>query len=436
MTAYAVGAALFGFVVVYLGLGVWVFAGIMLVAMTSLLLILGFPIERIGALAKTSMFRSATGWELSALPLFIFMGEIVFRTDVAERLFRGLAPVADRIPGRLFHTNIAGCTLFGAVSGSSAATAATVGKITTGALAQRNYNLDLTIGSLAAGGSLGLLIPPSIVMIVYGVVAEVSIAKLFIAGFIPGFFIAGAFSAYIACRCWLRPDLSPGDRSRPGVIEILRGLAALWPVFVLIGIVMGAIYSGIATPTEAAAVGVATTFAVVAVTRQLSWGLLGDSAMAATRTSCMIITIMIAASLLSTTLAYLHVPTNLAAAVRESGLGPYGLIIAIGILYILLGCFLDGVSITVMTIPVVLPLVLDAGFNPIWFGVFLIVLVELGQITPPIGFNLFVLQGLTGEPLSRVALAAAPFGFIMLMCLAVLTMFPAVVLWLPNLVQL
>jgi len=435
MGAYGLSIAVFALAFAYLGIGVWVFAGIFLVSVSSQLFLLDFPIDRIAALAKASMFRSATGWELSALPLFIWMGEIVFRTDVANRLFRGLAPIADRVPGRLYHTNVAGCTLFGAVCGSSAATAATVGKITVKALSQRGYNLDLSIGSLAAAGSLGLLIPPSIVMIVYGVVAEVSIAKLFIAGFIPGFLISGVFSSYVMLRCWLRPELAPvgGDASRG--MEAVRAMLGLWPVILLIGVVMGAIYSGIATPTEAAAVGVGTTFAIAAVTRQLTWTLIRESAMAAVRSSCMIMSIMVAAALLSSTLAYLHIPTDLAKLVQSSGLGPYQLIFAIGLLYLVLGCFLDGVSITVMTIPVVLPLVLAAGFDPIWFGIFLIVMVELGQITPPVGFNLFVLQGLTGQPLARVAWAAAPFGLLMLACLTVFTVWPEIVLWLPNLLQ-
>jgi len=436
MGAYGLSVAVFALAFAYLGIGVWVFAGVLLVGVSSQFLLLDFPLERIAALARASMFRSATSWELSALPLFIWMGEIVFRTDVAERLFRGLSPIANRVPGRLLHTNVAGCTLFGAVCGSSAATAATVGKITTTAFSQRGYNLDLSIGSLAAAGSLGLLIPPSIVMIVYGVVAEVSIAKLFIAGFVPGFVISAVFSSYVMLRCWLRPDLAPVETGHAvSGPQAVRAMLDLWPVILLIGVVMGAIYTGVATPTEAAAVGVAITFAIALVTRQLTWTLLRESSMAAVRSSCMIMAIMIAAALLSTTLAYLHIPTDLARLVQSSGLGPYHLILAIGLLYLMLGCFLDGVSITVMTIPVVLPLVTAAGFDPIWFGIFLIVMVELGQITPPVGFNLFVLQGLTGQPLARVAWAAAPFGVLMMTCLAVFTIWPGIVLWLPNLLQ-
>jgi C4-dicarboxylate transporter, DctM subunit len=433
VTAYLLSSAVFGFVVAYLGLGIWIFAGLLLVSITSLLLLLGFPLDRVGALARASIFRSATGWELSALPLFIWMGEIVFRTDVSERLFRGLAPIVDRVPGRLFHTNVAGCTLFGAVCGSSAATAATVGKITTTALDQRGYDQNLTMGSLAAAGSLGLLIPPSIVMIVYGVIAEVSIAKLFIAGFVPGFLIAGVFSIFIALRCTLNPALAPRHSVVQDLSSALRSVALLWPVLVLIAVVMGAIYSGIATPTEAAAVGVFATIVIVVATGQFGWALMRDSALAAVRTSAMIVAIMISASLLSMTLAYLHIPTDLANAVRASGLGPFQLIFAIGVLYLVLGCFLDGVSITVMTMPIVLPLVVGAGFDPLWFGIFLVIMVELAQITPPVGFNLFVLQGLTGAPLSRVAIAAAPFGVLMLLCLTVLTIYPGIVLWLPRL---
>ncbi|MGX1309517.1 C4-dicarboxylate transporter DctM subunit [Amorphus suaedae] len=435
MGAEVIGLILLGLVVLYLGLGLWVFAGVLLVGITGQMLLLGFPVERVANLARVSIFRSATGWELSALPLFIWMGEIAFRTDVADRLFRGLAPLADRVPGRLLHTSTSACTLFGAVSGSSAATAATVGKIINRALEDRGYDSSLTVGSLAAAGTLGLLIPPSIVMIVYGVVAEVSIAKLFLAGVVPGLLIASVFSAYIMVRCAINPALSPAHGDRPGLWEAVRALGQLWPILLLVVIVMGAIYSGIATPTEAAAVGVAATLVVVTITGQFSFQLLAASSMAAVRTSCMIMAIMIAASLLSTTLAYLHVPTDLTNFVRQSDLGPYQLILAVGLLFLVLGCFLDGVSITVMTMPVVLPLVVAQGFDPIWFGIFLLVMVELAQITPPVGFNLFVLQGLTGQPLSRVARAAAPFGLLMAGCLVVLTAWPGIVLWLPGLMR-
>lgn len=435
MDTYLLSLAVFGIIFLYLGLGVWVFAGVLLASLTALAVLLGFPIDRIGALAKSLIFRSSTTWEMSAIPLFIWMGEIVFRTDISERLFRGLAPLADRVPGRLLHTNIGGCTLFGAVCGSSAATAATVGKITTKALNERGYDVNLTIGSLAAAGTLGLLIPPSIVMIVYGVIAEVSITKLFLAGFLPGFLIAGVFSLFIAARCLANPALAPSSGLAHDLGAVLRGVALLWPVGALILLVMGAIYTGIATPTEAAAVGVVATLLIAGVTRQLSGALFIGSAMSAVRTSCMILSIMISAALLSTTLAYLHIPTNLALSVESAGVSPYMLIFLIGILYLVLGCFLDGVSITVMTLPIVQPLVSAAGFDLIWFGVFLVVMVELGQITPPVGFNLFVLQGLTGHSLARVAYASAPFGVLMLICLVVLTAFPQIVIWLPNLLQ-
>lgn len=432
MDVYLTGLFLLGFVLLCLGFGVWIFAGIALAGMSALYFILDFPPDRIGALARTSMLRSVSGWELSAIPLFIWMGEIMFRSDLSARLFRGLAPLSGWIPGGLIHTNVAGCTLFGAVSGSSAATTATVGQITIKELRDRKYDFDLSAGSLAAAGSLGLLIPPSIVLIVYGVVAEVSISRLFLAGIVPGLFIALSQSGYVALRCLFTPSLAPKTDIEHALPAVLTGLHALWPIVVMIVVVMGAIYSGLATPTEAAAVGVLVTICIVGLTGQFSLVLLKASALAAVRSSCMIISIMISAALLSTTVGYLHIPTELASAVARIGLSPVELIVAIGLLYLILGCFLDGVSITVMTIPIVLPMVMVAGFDPIWFGIFLVVMVEIGQITPPVGFNLFVMQGITGQPLSRIAWAAAPFVLIMLACLAVMTAIPSIVTWLPS----
>lgn len=432
MDVVLAGLTVLALVLIYLGLGVWIFAGMLLVSLSSLLFLLGFPLDRIGIIAQSIFYRSATLWELSAIPLFIWMGEIVFRTDISDRLFRGLAPLTHKVPGRLLHTNIGGCTLFAAVSGSSAATTATVGKITTSALQDRRYDVDLSIGSLAGAGSLGLLIPPSIVMIVYGVLAEVSISKLFMAGFLPGVLIAGAYSAYIALRCLINPSLAPAAGDHYSIGEVIRGLMNIAPVGLLVVIVLGSIYTGIATPSEAATVGVVAALLLALATRQLTWSIFGQSLMGSVRLSCMIITLMVAASLLSTTMGYLHLPTELARAIVALDLSPFALIFVIGLFYLLLGCFLDGVSITVMTLPIVLPLVLQAGFDPIWFGVFLVIMVELGQITPPVGFNLFVLQGLTGYSIGRVARASIPFGILMCGCLIIVTVFPQIALWLPN----
>lgn len=433
MEAFASGLAVLLLIVLYLGLGVWVFAGLLLVSVTSLMLILGFPIERIGVIIKSIMWRSASAWELAAIPLFIWMGEIIFRTDISERLFRGLAPLVERIPGRLLHTNIAGCTLFAAVCGSSAATTATVGKITTTALAERNYHNGLSIGSLAGAGSLGLLIPPSIVMIIYGVLAEVSIARLFAAGVVPGLLVAALYSGYIVVRCLFNPAMAPETGERYRAIDRIKGLWDLMPVVVLIVLVLGGIYSGLATPSEAAAVGVSAALLITLIMRELTWRIFMESLMGAVKVSCMVTSILVAAAFLATAMGYLHVPANLAKGIAALDLSPYQLIFILALFYIMLGLFLDGISIVVMSLPITFPLALQAGFDPVWFGVFLVLMVELGQVTPPVGFNLFVLQGMTGQPMERIVYAAIPFFLLMCLGVVLITIFPGIALWLPNL---
>ncbi len=432
MEALVSGLIVLALIFLFLGSGTWVWAGLLLVSVSGLVLILDWPMHRVGVTISKIVLRSASAWELAAIPMFVWMGEIIFRTDISERLFRGLAPLVDMVPGRLLHTNIAGCTLFAAVSGSSAATTATIGKITTTELARRNYDTDLAIGSLAGAGSLGLLIPPSIVMIIYGVLAEVSIAKLFAAGVFPGLLIAALYSGYILVRCAINPALSPATGEHHTLGERLSGLQSLLPVLVLIVIVLGSIYSGYATPSEAAAVGVAATVLLTLVLRQLTWRIFVDSAMGAVKVSCMVCSILVAASFLSTAMGYLHVPRNLATAIANLGLSPYELIFILALFYVMLGLFLDGISITVMSLPITLPLILNAGFDPLWFGIFLVIMVELGQITPPVGFNLFVLQGLTGHSIGRIARAAIPFFILMCIAVVIVTAFPQIALWLPE----
>lgn len=433
MEAVLTAGAVLGLIFFYLGMGVWVFAGLLLVAATSLFFILGMNPQRIGTIATGIVYRYSSTWELAAIPMFIWMGEIIFRTDISDRLFRGLVPFVNHIPGRLLHTNVLGCTLFAAVSGSSAATTATVGKITTTELARRGYDRKLSLGSLAGAGSLGLLIPPSIVMIVYGILAEVSISRLFAAGVLPGLLIAGLYSGYIMIRVLLNPALVPAERSHMRPMDYARGLLDLAPVLVLVVLVLGSIYTGVATPSEAAAVGVASALVIALVLRQLTVAILMETLLGAIRTSCMVCIILISAAFLSTAMGYLHVPTNVANAIAAMGLPPVGVLLMLAVFYIVLGLFLDGVSIIVMSLPITFPLAMQAGMDPIWFGIFLVIMVEMGQITPPVGFNLFVLQGLTGTPIGKVAIAAAPFFMLMVLAVVIITIFPEIVLFLPNL---
>ncbi|WP_163271848.1 TRAP transporter large permease [Chelativorans alearense] len=421
-----------GLIVLFLGAGVWVFAGLLLVSCSSLYFLLDMDPMRIGRIMATLVIRSATSAEVAAIPLFVWMGELLLRTDVSRRMFEGLSPIVHHLPGRLFHTNVLGSALFAAICGSSAATTATVGKITAHELDRRGYNRSLNYGSLAGAGSFGLLIPPSVVLIVYGVLAEVSISRLFLAGVVPGVLIAGMFSAYIGLRCVLDKSLAPSDGVPSAISDILRGLWLLLPVLALVLMVLGSIYSGLATPSEAGAVGVGATLLLTLVTRQLSWKVIRDSLSAAVHTSCMIVAILITASFLSTAMAYLHVPQQVASYIAHLELSPYELIAVLAVFFIVLGMFLEGISITVMSLPITLPLITAAGFDPIWFGIFLVVMTELAQITPPVGFNLFILQNLTTVSILRVAVYAAPFFMLMCLAAAILTIWPDIVLWLPS----
>ena len=424
--------ATFGFLALYLGIGNWLFVALLLVGLSSLAFLLDFSFVRIGSVMKGTMWRTASTWELAAIPLFIFMGEIIFRSPISERLFRGLAPWASLIPGRLLHCNVIGCTLFAAVSGSSTATTATVGKITMSELNRRGYDYNLAMGSLAGAGSLGLMIPPSISMIIYGVLAEQSIISLFAAGVLPGLLIAGIYSAYIVFRAATGNVTGPKSEDiRYSAKDYLKSLVDLAPVVALILIVLGGIYTGLVTPSEAAALGFVSSLALVAVLGQFRFSIFVAALLGATRTSCMVITILVAAGFMSSTMAYLHVPQEISKLISAMNLGPVAIILLIGVFYVLLGMFLDGLSIMVMTLPITLPLVVAAGWDPVWFGVFLVIMVELGLITPPIGFNLFVIQGITGRPIGEIARGAFPFFLLMLLSAVIVTIFPGIALWLP-----
>lgn len=416
----------------YVGLGVWIFAAVILVAVTGLVLIAGYPVQRVGLLLQTSVWNSATAWELSAIPLFMWMGEILLRTDITERLFRGLVPLLDRVPGRLLHTNVLGCTAFAAVSGSSTATTAAIGKITTRALADRKYSRVLSLGSLAGSGTLGIMIPPSIPMIVYGVLAEVSVTKLFVAGLLPGLILAGLYSVYIAACSLAMPGVAPPDPPRAAAVTARQVASDLAPVASLIAVIMGGIYSGLATPSEAAALGVAWAIVLTVAMGRASWRLLWETLLVSTRASCMLCIIIVGASFLSAATGLLHLPQEAAEAIGKLSLSPAGLILILTLVYIVLGCLFDGVSMIVMTLPIVLPMITKAGFDPIWFGVYLVLVIEMAMVTPPVGFNLFVIKSLTGEPIGRVGLYAFPFFVLMCLATAMLVIYPELALWLPR----
>ncbi|HYF42310.1 MAG TPA: TRAP transporter large permease subunit [Ramlibacter sp.] len=385
-----------------------------------------------GDAMAVTIWGSSSSWTLTALPLFIWMGEILFRTKLSESMFRGLAPWVSRLPGRLLHTNVIGCTIFAAVSGSSAATCATIGKMTLPELGRRGYPDDITIGSLAGAGTLGLLIPPSIIMIVYGVTAEVSIARLFVAGIFPGILLAGLFSGYLAVWSLLNRDRVPVPDQVLSFGQKLYESRHLIPVVLLIGAVLGSIYSGVATATEAAAVGVVGSLILSAAQRSLNWETFRESLMGATRLYCMIALILAGAAFLTLSMGYIGLPRDLAAFVRSLELSPFMLMVALAAFYILLGCFLDGISMVVLTMGVILPTVQAAGFDLIWFGIFIVIVVEMAQITPPVGFNLFVLQGMTGREITWIARVTLPFFLLMVGMVMLLWFFPQIATWLPS----
>ena len=419
--------------VVSLSMGVWVGLALFSVAVTGLALFRSMPVDKL--LAQLS-YNTLTTPELIALPMFILMAEILFHTRLSSSLFNGLSPWTYRLPGRLLHVNVLGCTLFAAISGSSAATAATVGRITLSELFRRGYDRKLVMGSLAGAGTLGFLIPPSVIMIIYGVLSETSILKLFIAGILPGLLLALCYMTFLGAKALINPSLVPETTEAPTWKDRLVGLVDLGPVVFLILLVMGSMYGGFASPSEAAAVGVLGALLVAAGQRTLSWKTFTHSCLSAVRTTSMIALIVTGAVFLSVSMGFLGVPRMIAGEIAALELSPMGLILLLLVFYAILGCVLDGLSAIVMTLPITLPLVLAAGFDKIWFGVFVVIVVEMAQITPPVGFNLFVIQGLTGEDIGKVALATMPFFFIMCALALVIAVFPEIATFLPSTVKL
>jgi tripartite ATP-independent transporter DctM subunit len=379
-----------------------------------------------------TIWGSASSWTLTALPLFIWMGEILFRTRLSQDMFKGLAPWMQALPGRLLHTNVIGCAIFAAVSGSSAATCATIGRMSLPELARRGYPEAMTIGSLAGAGTLGLLIPPSIIMIVYGVSADVSIAQLFIAGVLPGVMLALLFSGYIAAWALRHPTLVPPADEHLGFRQKLAASRSLIPVVLLIGAVLGSIYAGIATATEAAGVGVLGALVLSAAQGSLDWRTFCQSLMGGTRLYCMIALILAGAAFLTLSMGYIGLPRHLAEWIATLGLSRFQLIVALTIFYVILGCFLDGISMVVLTMGVIMPTVQKAGIDPLWFGIFIVLVVEMAQITPPVGFNLFVLQGMTRREIGYIARVTLPFFFLMVAAVLLIYAFPQIVTFLPE----
>jgi C4-dicarboxylate transporter DctM subunit len=419
-------------VLVSLGSGIWIFVGLLLTAFFSFFALLDFPVARVGSITTPIILKSIFSFEMAAVPLFIWMGEIISTTNLSAKLFSGLAPWVGRLPGGLLHANVGGSVLFSALSGSSVATTATIGKVTTGELIQRGYDSNLVYGSITVAGTIGIMIPPSITLIVYGLIAEVSVAKLFAAGVFPGVMLGTLYSSYILARCLISPQFSPVQADSFTWSDRIRGLTSIVPVALLIIFLLGSIYGGFATPSESAAVGVLGAVIIAAFSGGLSFAQLYRTAMNAVMTTAMIGSAFAAAALLATAIGFLHLPQLLASAIAALELSPLLLLLLLTAIYILLGCVLDGISMILMTVPITLPLMISAGFDPIWVGIYLVLMVEVGLVTPPVGFNLFVLRSITGAPIGKIAAAAFPFFLMMLLGGLLLVLFPQIALWLPG----
>ncbi|MBP0441324.1 TRAP transporter large permease [Tianweitania sediminis] len=419
-------------VVVLFGLllaGLWVGFALLAVGLVAMEVATSAPVASVFA---RRVWGSMNSWDLTALPMFIWMGEILFRSRLSSDMFEGLAPFTRRLPGRLLHVNVFGCGLFACVSGSSAATTATVGQMSLPELQRRGYDPRIAIGTLAGSGTFGFLIPPSIIMIVYGAATEQSIARLFLAGIGPGILLAVLFSGYIMIWALLNKGRMPEPEPAPTWKERFEALKLLLPTLLLIVAVIGSIYAGFASPTEAAVIGVAGAMAIAGFSGGLDREGFVTSLRGAAITSCMIAFILAGASFLTVAMGFTGIPRTLASWIGEQGFSQYALLAVLMVFFIVIGCFLDGISIVVLTTSVILPMVLAAGIDPIWFGIFLVLVVEMSQITPPVGFNLFVIQSITGRNIFQIAYYALPFFLLLVLATAILTVFPGIALWLPS----
>jgi C4-dicarboxylate transporter, DctM subunit len=412
-----------------LGSGVWV--ALSMIAVSAIGMVL-FTTRPVGDAMATTIWGTSSSWTLTALPLFVWMGEILFRTKLSENLFKGLAPWLSRLPGGLIHVNVLGCALFAAISGSSAATVATVGKMSIPELRKRKYPEKLLLGSLAGSGTLGLLIPPSIILIIYGVTIEDSIAKLFMAGILPGIMLAILFMTYVIIWSILNKKLMPKNLQNFSFSQKIHESKQLLPVILLIASVIGSIYTGIATATEAASLGVVGALILSWFQKTLDKSTFRLSLLGATKTSCMIAFILAGSTFLSLAMGFTGLPRNLAIWIQEMNLSPYMLIFILTIFYIILGMFLDGISAVVLTMAIIEPMIRQAGFDMIWFGIYLVIVVEMAQITPPVGFNLFVLQGMANKDMGFIAKSAFPLFLLMILAVIIIIIFPEIALWLPN----
>jgi tripartite ATP-independent transporter DctM subunit len=421
---------LFGLLAVLLAGGVWIAIALLATGFVGMQFAPGHIPA--GSVLATIVWGNSASWTLAALPLFIWMGEILFRTRLSEEMFRGFAPWLNWLPGRLMHVNVVACGVFGSVSGSSAATTATVAKIALPELKKRGYDEMVSLGSLAGAGTLGILIPPSIMMVIYAVQANESIIQIFLAGFLPGLLVMALYSGYIVLWSLANPHKTPPADPPLPFKEKLKESLNLIPCLLLIAMVFLSLLLGWATATECAAWGVLGSLAIAWWQGALSWASFWQSVMGATRVTCMIMLILAGASFMSTSMAYTGIPQALAAWVDALHLSPYALIAALTVMYILLGTALDGISMIVLTTAIVIPMVKQAGFDLVWFGIFVVLVVEMAEVSPPVGFNLFVLQTMSGKDSNTVARASLPFFLLLVLAVAIITVFPDIVMVIPR----
>jgi len=430
MSEVALTAIVFGGLLILLGSSVWIAVGIGLIGMIALAAFTGYPVGQ--QMAQVSMGLT-NSFVLVCLPGFILMGEILFRSGASRDLYDSITPCVTRIPGRLLHSNVISCTLFAAMSGSSSATAATIGTAAVPELKRLGYKPGMVAGSLAGAGTLGLLIPPSIALICYGIITGNSVGQLYMAGFIPGFMLSLMFMGFVALFALARPGIVPAVHSSYTWKERLQGTVKILPTLILIFLVLGLIYLGVSTPTEAAMIGVTGAFLTTFLYRTFSFRVMKEAMFSAIRTSCMLLFIMMMAAVLSSVVGYLRIPSGLALAAVEAGLSTTILFVLVCIVYLVLGCFFDGLSMMLLTLPIVYPLlVIEMGFDPIWFGVVLTILIEVAQLTPPVGFNLYVIQHISGLPIGTVAKWSLPFSAILVIGVLLLYLFPDIALFLPG----
>jgi len=429
MSVIALSLVLMLLLFAILGSGVWIGLALALCGFAAILTKVATPA---GQVLATSMWTASNSWDLTALPMFIWMGEILYRTKLPDDMFEGLAPWMQKLPGRLLHVNVVGCAIFAAVSGSSAATCATIGRIALPELLKRGYDEKMAIGTLAGSGTLGLLIPPSIILIIYATVTEQSIARLFIAGVIPGIMLALLFMGFIMVWATIHKDRMPPPEPHVPFLARVNASRRLIPVTLLILGVIGSIYGGLASATEAAVVGVFLSFAFSWWSGTLNVASFRDALLAATRTSCMIAFILAGAAFLTAAMGFTGIPAALAEWITAFKLPPWALLSALTLFYVVLGCFLDGISMVVLTTSIIIPLVQKSGFDLIWFGIYVVLVVEMAQITPPVGFNLYVLQGMTGRNIFTIGAYALPLFLLMVVAVILVAMFPGIALWLPS----